>query len=157
MPACRRRSTRRRSKSRTLKRVTHAEVERRVLPLEIVDPPLARGVVGVVQLNTPVEAQHGELDVETQTESRVESQLFVETVEPETVSSDSPDSAGYTRCCQIEEGRAVDHAPDREAQFEVGFQLHVARLDRKIVVGIGHRTLPEGSGCQPRMPLLPPQ
>ena len=46
-------------------RISHAEVERRVLPLEIVDPPLARGVVGIVQLNTPVQAQHGELDVET--------------------------------------------------------------------------------------------
>mgnify|MGYP007123923069 FL=1 len=90
-------------------RISHAEVERRVAPLEVVDPPLAGRIVGIVQLNTPVQAQHGELDVETQAESRVESKLFVETVEPEhrifgltRIVPDIPDVA------QIEEGRAVD-------------------------------------------------
>ena len=35
--------------------VAHTEVQRRILPTEVMDPPLADGAVGVVKLNTPVE------------------------------------------------------------------------------------------------------
>ena len=64
-------------------RISHAEVERRVAPLEVVDPPFAGRIVGIVQLNTPVQAQHGELDVEPDAEAGVESQLFVEIADVE--------------------------------------------------------------------------
>lgn len=47
------------------------------------DPPLAGRIVGIVQLNTPVQAQHGELDVEPDAEAGVESQLFVEVADVE--------------------------------------------------------------------------
>ena len=67
-------------------RISHAEVERRVVPLEVVDPPLAGRIVGIVQLNTPVQAQHGELDVEPDAEASVESQLFVEVADVEDAS-----------------------------------------------------------------------
>ena len=128
--------------------ITHAEVERRILPLEVVDPPLARGIVRVVQLDTPVEAQHGELDVEAQAQTGIESQLVVETVETEDrgigilrgILADVPDVA------QVEERRAVDDAPDREAQLEVRLELHVARLHGKRTVRVEHRALAEGSG-----------
>ena len=101
-----------------------------------------------MELDAPVEAQHGEFDVEAQTQSRVESQLFVKPIEAEDrivrillrILPDVPDIA------QIEEGRPVDDPPDREAQFEVGLQLHVAGLHRIVVAGIGHRSLSEGPG-----------
>ena len=112
------------------------------------NPPLAGGIVGIVELDTPVEAQHGEFDVEAQAQSRVESQLLVEPVEAEDrvvgvlfrILPDVPDIA------QVEEGRSVDDPPDREAQFEIGLQFHIAGLHRVVVVRVGHRALSEGSG-----------
>ena len=116
-------------------RISHAEVERRVAPLEVVDPPLAGRIVGIVQLNTPVQAQHGELDVEPDAEAGVESQLFVEVADVEDrfgrillgAVSHEPDVS------HVEEGGAVEDSPDREAEFEVRFEFHVSQLDR-----IGH-------------------
>ena len=111
-------------------RISHAEVERRVAPLEVVDPPLAGRIVGIVQLNTPVEAQHGELDVEPDAEAGVESQLFVEVADVEDrfgrillgAVSHEPDVS------HVEEGGAVEDSPDREAEFEVRFEFHVSQL-----------------------------
>ena len=40
----------------------------------------------------------------------------------------------------------MHHAPDRQAQFEVGLQLDIARLYRERVVRIGHRPLTERAG-----------
>lgn len=40
----------------------------------------------------------------------------------------------------------MHHAPYRETQFEVGLQLHIARLYREGAVRVGHRTLPQRTG-----------
>ena len=44
------------------KGIAYTEIEGRVFPAEIVDPPFADGIVRIMQLDTPVEPQHGELD-----------------------------------------------------------------------------------------------
>ena len=91
------------------------------------DPPLAGGVVGIVELNAPVEAQNGEFDVETHSETRVESQLPVEAIgiEDRRIGVLGRIGFQFPDVAQVEESRAVHDAPDRKAQFEVGLQLHV--------------------------------
>ena len=42
------------------------------------NPPLSGRVVGVVELDAPVQTQHHELDVEAQAETGVEAQLLVD-------------------------------------------------------------------------------
>ena len=63
--------------------ISDAEVERGIFPAQVVNPPFARRIVGIVELHAPVEPEHGELDVETQTQSGVESQLLIKLVEKE--------------------------------------------------------------------------
>ena len=117
--------------------IAHAEVECRIAPLEVVNPPLPCRIVGVVKLDAPVQPQHGELDVKPDSQSRVESQLLVEITDMEyglrrvlrCVVAHEPDVA------DIEEGRPVKNPPDRKAQFEIGLQLHVSQL-----YGVGYRS-----------------
>ena len=113
-----------------LERVSYTEVEGGVFPAEVMYPSFACGVVGVVELNTPVESQDDELDIETQSESGIETELFVETVEVE-------DALGGDLClvhaeipyvAEVEERCAVEHAPDGESEFEVCLQTHVSHL-----------------------------
>ena len=40
----------------------------------------------------------------------------------------------------------MHHAPYRKTQFEVGLQLHIARLYGEGTVGVGHRTLSQRTG-----------
>lgn len=63
--------------------ISDAEVERGIFPAQVVNPPFARRIVGIVELHAPVEPEHGELDVETQPQSGVESQLLIKLVEKE--------------------------------------------------------------------------
>lgn len=113
-----------------LERVSYTEVEGGVFPAEVMYPSFACGVVGVVELNTPVESQDDELDIETQSESGIETELFVETVEVEyalggdlcLVHAEIPYVA------EVEERCAVEHAPDGEPEFEVCLQTHVSHL-----------------------------
>ena len=113
-----------------LERISDAEVEGGVFPSEVVDPFRFAHAVGAVNLYAPVETQDHEFDVEAQTHACVESQLFVEAVEAEysVVGHLRFVHAEIPHVAQIEEGRAVEHAPDGESEFEIGLQTHVAHL-----------------------------
>ena len=63
--------------------VAHTEVQGCILQSQVVNPPLTDRTVGVVELNTPVEAEYGKFDVETDTETGVEAELLVEVVDVE--------------------------------------------------------------------------
>ena len=54
-----------------LERITDSKIKSRILPLEIVNPALARELIWIVKLNTPVETQDDKLDVNTQTQTAV--------------------------------------------------------------------------------------
>lgn len=121
-----------------------------LLPPEVVDPSLAGGIVGVVELDAPIQTQHGELDVEPDAQTGVEAELLVEVAEMEDrfgrillrIVAHEPDVA------RVEERSAVENSPDREAEFEVRFELHVAQLGRiGHFVGVdGHRSRAEHAG-----------
>ena len=89
---------------RLLEWITHAKVERGVLPLEVVYPSFAERLIGVVQTDTPIEAQNGKFDIYTKTYTRIEGQLFVEISEREyracgvfdSVALDVPDVGGLS-------------------------------------------------------------
>ena len=102
-----------------------------------------------MQLDTPVEPQHGELDVETQAETRIEAQLFVKIlhVEDRIIGVLRRSPFQKPNIAHVEKRRTVDNAPNREAEFEVGLQFHVAQLRRKIRFGARHRTRAERTGC----------
>ena len=60
-------------KSGNLERIADTEVQSHILPLEVVDPTLTHRIVGVVELETPIQTQNCKLDIESQAESCVES------------------------------------------------------------------------------------
>ena len=66
-----------------LERITYTEVKCGVLPTEIVNPSLALGAVGVVNLNTPVQTQDYECNIDTKAQACIHTQLLVELVEVE--------------------------------------------------------------------------
>ena len=63
--------------------VAHTEVERRIPPTEVVNPSLADGAIGVMELNTPVETENGKFDIETNTQTGIKTELLVEVVNME--------------------------------------------------------------------------
>ena len=98
-------------------------------------PSLAYGVVGVMELDTPVEAQDCELDVESQSDTGIECQLLIECVEREcgTFGYAFRTYARVPDITQVEECGTVEHTPYRESEFEVCLQLHIGQL-----AGIDH-------------------
>ena len=82
-----------------------------------------------MDLYAPVQTQHGELDIQAQADTGIEAQLFVETVEME---NRSGRRSGMPVCepnvTHIDECRTVENTPNREAQFEIRLQLHIAQL-----------------------------
>ena len=113
-----------------LERIADAEVQGGVFPAEVVNPALALGAVGVVNLDTPVESQYHKRDVDAQTQTCVHTQLLIEFVEVEDtigrhlrlVAAQIPDVT------HIDERRTVKHSPNREAHFDVTLQSHIAHL-----------------------------
>ena len=100
-----------------------------------------------MELHAPVEAEYRKLDVQPQADPRIETQLLVKLVEmKDRIVGVVGALADIPNVSQVEEGRAMHHAPYRETQFEVGLQLHIARLYREGAVRVGHRTLPQRTG-----------
>ena len=54
-----------------LEGIADTKVKSRILPLEVVNPSLAHRRVGVVELNTPVQTQNYEGDIDTQAKTSV--------------------------------------------------------------------------------------
>ena len=60
-----------------LEGVADTEVKRRILPVELLDPAISARAVGVVELHAPVEAQDGKLNIEADTQTRIQAELLV--------------------------------------------------------------------------------
>ena len=62
-------------------RIAHAEIERRILQPEMLNPTLPGRFVRIVELDAPVETEDEEAEIEARAETGIESELFVEPVE----------------------------------------------------------------------------
>ena len=113
-----------------LEGVTHAKIERRIGPSQVVNPSLTGRTVRVMELNTPVETQHGKFDIETDTQTGIKTELLVEIIEVEDrllgilgrIGLHVPDIS------QVEEGGTMYNAPNRETKLQVGLELHITEL-----------------------------
>ena len=75
------------------------------------DPPLSGRCIGVVDLYAPVQTQYGKFDVQAQTDTGIEAQLPVETVEMENRSGRRRGMpAGNPDIAHIDERRSVSNA-----------------------------------------------
>lgn len=109
-------------------RIAYAEIQRRVLHPEVLNPALSGRFVRVVQFDAPVDPEYEETEIEPRAESGIESQLFVESVDLElrffavAALSEEPDVA------DIEKERALQDSPDWKTGFEVRFEFEVPQL-----------------------------
>lgn len=117
-----------RSMGRMSERITDTEVEGRIAPFECFLPPLSDRQARVVEADTPVETYDYQLQVVAQPEARVESQLLVEAVETEYLVLGGAGYAGHPYVACVEEYGAVQRFPQRETEFQIGFQTQVAEL-----------------------------
>ena len=137
-------------------RIAHAEIERRILQPEMLNPTLPGRFVRIVELDAPVETEDEEAEIEARAETGIESELLVEPVDFEpglfrAALIHEPDVA------QIEEQRTLQNAPNRETGLEVGLELEIgqlARIVREVALRVAAGT---ERASQPRMLLLPPQ
>ena len=116
------------------------------------DPTLAHRLVGIVEADTPVETQYRKRDIQSNTQTRIETDILIEVVEMEyrtlgILAILLPDHKYVTR---VEEQRAVEHTPNRETEFEIGLDLHITHLTRidALILGDRHTTRTECS-CRP--------
>ena len=72
---------RQKRKGRGSEGIPHAEIERRIFPAQVVYPLFAGGIVRIMELHAPVEAEYRKLDVQPQADPRIETQLLVKLVE----------------------------------------------------------------------------
>ena len=68
---------RQKRKGRGSEGIPHAEIERRIFPAQVVYPLFAGGIVRIMELHAPVEAEYRKLDVQPQADPRIETQLLV--------------------------------------------------------------------------------
>ena len=64
----------------SLEWISYTEVQSRIPPLEVMNPSLTSWVVRVVELNTPIKTQNNKFDINSESKTAVESQLFVESI-----------------------------------------------------------------------------
>ena len=67
-------------RNKRLERIAHTEVKSHILPLEVMDPTLAHRLIGAMQLHTPVKTQNHKLDINTQTQTRIHTELLIEAI-----------------------------------------------------------------------------
>ena len=108
--------------------VAYSKIEYGIRIFEFVDPAVALRLSRVMKLDSPVESQYCDVDVEPDAYTRIEPQLFIESVHAEFRKFVVVMSAGKPYVAQVEEESSVDNVPDREAQFCISFEFYISQL-----------------------------
>lgn len=118
----------------SLERVSDSEAERCVFEAEIANHPSLTGrPVRIMQLDSPVEAEDEEIEIESYADTGIEAKTFVKVVEFETVFV----VGSVTGCSQpdvadITEYGSMQDSPDGETGFNIHFQSHITQLARVV-------------------------